>query len=846
VSNRKRTALLYGGVLLAYGVLTVVMTWPVGARLDTHLIGDGDDMWVHYWNGWWIKQVLEQGGSPYFTNLLFYPNGVSLLYHNFGWVNILLWLVLGPLFGGIVGYNLVFLVHIPLCGLAMFALVRKLTASSRAAFLAGLIFAFWPYRMLDANHPNMISTEGFPLLMLAVLNLFRGERPVWSGMLGGALLALIGYMRWQLVILAGFLVAAYLVYTLIWERQRWTWRTGLGLALMAFVALAVAAPALYPLVRDQLAQGVPEDVFIVESDSRKQDLLAWVLPQHQHVLSGLYNKIFPYYGYSRERSRFSAFVGHVALVLVFVGAVARRKKKETWFWVALASLCLVFAWGPHLRFNTVLHTDIPLPYRLIGWLLPIKLLRNPHRFTALLAVPVGVLAGYGILALETWLAKRRWGRRGVLSWIWPLLIASLILLDYWSAPMVTVSADVPDFYSAVAEEPGDFAVVGIPGSRGHTEYYMYYQTVHGRPILGGHVSRLPPDALGFASTIPLIAGIYEEAPDRSCPPDLSRQLSLLSDAGFRYIVLHKEIASERKLSPWRSCLVVSPRFEDSEVAVFSTRPEAGRDFTLAHDFGDGIGLMEATLSQERVAPDAVLDLDVIWGTEARPGPGLQAEVVLRDETGIGQRERFEISPDWPTGEWPANAIARDRYSFQIDPRLRGGAQTVALGLVRPESGHSVEYEEVGQVWMEAPERVFSVPPMEQTVGGTFANRLRLLGYDLDVTADQVRVVLHWRALRRMDESYKIFLHLLDPETGELVAQRDVVPRKWTYPTSWWEIQEVVSDELVLPLQGVAPGRYQLCAGVYQPNSGERLPVSDPGSAPNDEADRLRLSEVTVR
>jgi hypothetical protein len=219
---------------------------------------------------------------------------------------------------------------------------------------------------------------------------------------------------------------------------------------------------------------------------------------------------------------------------------------------------------------------------------------------------------------------------------------------------------------------------------------------------------------------------------------------------------------------------------------------------------------------------------------------------LRDETGIGQRERFEISPDWPTGEWPANAIARDRYSFQIDPRLRGGAQTVALGLVRPESGHSVEYEEVGQVWMEAPERVFSVPPMEQTVGGTFANRLRLLGYDLDVTADQVRVVLHWRALRRMDESYKIFLHLLDPETGELVAQRDVVPRKWTYPTSWWEIQEVVSDELVLPLQGVAPGRYQLCAGVYQPNSGERLPVSDPGSAPNDEADRLRLSEVTVR
>lgn len=846
MSGRKRTAFLYGGALLVYAALAVVMTWPVVARLGTHLVGDGDDMWVHYWNGWWIKRVLEQGGSPYHTDLLFHSDGVSLLYHNFGWVNILLWLGLEPLVGGVAGYNLVYLIHIPLCGLAMFALVRKLTKSYSVAFLGGLIFAFWPYRMLDANHPNMISTEGFPVLMLALLRLFRGERPVWSGVLGGAILAVIGYMRWQLVILAGFMVAAYLLYALVWERERWTWRTGMGLALMVIVASALVAPALYPLVRDQLAQGVSEDIFIVESDSRKQDLLAWILPQHQHVLSGLYNKVFPAYGYSRERSRFSAFPGHVALALAIVGVAAQRKKEETWFWAGLALVCLVFAWGPHLRFNTMLHTDIPLPYRLIGWLLPIKLLRNPHRFTALLGLPVAVLASYGALALKGRLAERRSGRRRVLSRVWPVLIASLILLDYWSVPTVTVSAGVPDFYSAMAKESGDFALIGIPGSRGHTEYYMYYQTVHGHPILGGHVSRLPPDALDFSSSIPLIAGMYDEAPQRTCPPDLSRQLSQLSDAGFRYIVLHKEIASERKLAPWRSCLVISPRFEDEEVAVYSTRPVAGRDFTLAHDFGGGIGLIEATLSQERVVPDAVLDLDVIWGTEAPPGADLQVEIVVRDDTGIGQRERFDISPDWPTAEWPANTIARDTYSLQVDPRLRGGAQTVALGLVRPESSEPVAYEEVGQVWMQAPERVFSVPSMEHVAGGTFADRLRLLGYDLDVTADEIRVVLHWQALRRVDESYKTFVHLLDAETLELVAQRDVVPRAWAYPTSWWEAQEVVSDALVLPLKGVEPGQYQLWIGVYQPDSGERLPVSDPGPALVGARDRLWLSNVTVR
>jgi hypothetical protein len=104
------------GVLFAYSLLTVIMTWPVVARLNTHLIGTGDDMWVHYWNNWWVKQVLQQGGNVYYTPLLFHPTGVSLLYHNFAWVNIAIWLVLEPFVGGIAAYNLVHVLHIPLCG----------------------------------------------------------------------------------------------------------------------------------------------------------------------------------------------------------------------------------------------------------------------------------------------------------------------------------------------------------------------------------------------------------------------------------------------------------------------------------------------------------------------------------------------------------------------------------------------------------------------------------------------------------------------------------------------------------------------------------------------------------
>jgi hypothetical protein len=180
--------------------------------------------------------------------------------------------------------------------------------------------------------------------------------------------------------------------------------------------------------------------------------------------------------------------------------------------------------------------------------------------------------------------------------------------------------------------------------------------------------------------------------------------------------------------------------------------------------------------------------------------------------------------------------------------------TVAVRLVparddRPgdaDRGHPTEYVAVGQVLMEAPERVFGVPTMAHTVGADFNDVLRLLGYDLNVTPDALHLVLHWQALQRMDKSYKIFVHLQAVGSDELVAQRDVVPRDWTYPTTWWEEGEVVSDEMELLLEEVPPGEYRLWVGVYQPLTGERLPISDPGPEFDAVQGRLMLPDRIAR
>ncbi|HUV89501.1 MAG TPA: hypothetical protein VMY80_07590, partial [Anaerolineae bacterium] len=91
--------------------------------------------------------------------------------------------------------------------------------------------------------------------------------------------------------------------------------------------------------------------------------------------------------------------------------------------------------------------------------------------------------------------------------------------------------------------------------------------------------------------------------------------------------------------------------------------------------------------------------------------------------------------------------------------------------------------------------------------------------------------------------YKVFIHLYDVESGALVVQQDTVPRQWTYPTTWWEEGEIVSDEIVLPLEGISAGRYRIAVGVYEPDTLKRLPVQTEGDV--SLGDHLELEETVL-
>ena len=248
--RRQRGTIL---ALLAYGLLTVVMTWPLAARLGTHLPGIGDDLWTHQWTFWWVKQSLLEGHSPFYTDLLFHPQGVSLAYHNVAWLNIAVWLPLQAAVGGLIAYNLVFIAFLALNGFTMYLLARELTGSPPAAFIGGLVYGFWPYTLSHYDHPNLVVVCWLPLVLLYLhRTLERGRRR--DALLSGVFLALTGLTRWQLLIMGGVVVGLYVLYYLLSKKSCRTRRTLGLLMLTGLVAGALLAPLAAPAVIAQLTR----------------------------------------------------------------------------------------------------------------------------------------------------------------------------------------------------------------------------------------------------------------------------------------------------------------------------------------------------------------------------------------------------------------------------------------------------------------------------------------------------------------------------------------------------------------------------------------------------------------
>jgi mannosyltransferase len=130
--------------------------------------------------------------------------------------------------------------------------------------------------------------------------------------------------------------------------------------------------------------------------------------------------------------------------------------------------------------------------------------------------------------------------------------------------------------------------------------------------------------------------------------------------------------------------------------------------------------------------------------------------------------------------------------------------------------------------------MYAVPEEDISRAVQHPRQLRLgediafLGYSLassEVRAgDILQLTLFWQALGKIEDRYKVFTHVLD-DRAHIVGQRDAEPVGGARPTTTWQEGEIIADNYgVLVLPATPPGEHQLEIGMYNLETGVRLPV----------------------
>jgi len=475
----------HGPVLVGFAALTCVTLWPAVVHFRTQAFIGTRDSSVFYWSWWYMPRTAWSGHDPYETVGIFHPVGADLSLTTTSPLVGFLTYPLRAWLGPVAQVNLVQLSATWMALACAYLLLHRICQIRSAAIVGAIGFAFAPYRFVHLpDHLNLVHTGFLPLCVLLLLRHLDEPTRKRAASLGVALGAafLVDPQIALLSLTCMVPVAALRRHDLVSATK--------SLILAGGLAVVVSAPLLVPMA---LAVGTGEgstpDLTLMILYSARP--LQWIQPPGSAlVFEGLSD------GFTGAPSEEGvAYPGVVALVGAAIAV--RHLGRSARPWVLMLAVAFVLALGPYLSVGDR-YLPIPLPFAVTSLLPGVSSLRVPGRFTIVGALALAALASLGIAELH-----RRWpSRRRLLL----AVVAAVLVIDLWPGRLPTRSDEVPSPYAAIADDPAQGAVLDVPlqwstgqkiiGDQAHHHpILMTYATRHGRPMVGGSVSRYPEDRL---------------------------------------------------------------------------------------------------------------------------------------------------------------------------------------------------------------------------------------------------------------------------------------------------------------------------------------------------------------
>ncbi|MBA2340816.1 MAG: hypothetical protein H0V88_10500, partial [Pyrinomonadaceae bacterium] len=232
-------------IFFAFLLLTAVMTWPA-VRVLRDGVTDPADPYILAWTLWWDFHQTFRDPLHLFQANIFYPyrNTLAFSENDYG-----IAMLFFPLFAigvrPLTVLNVATLVGFALCGYGAFRLARTLTHSNGAALVAGIAFAFVPYRFHKLPHLHYLFAAWLPLLLEALILFARKQswkRASWLGV--AFVMNALSCITWFVLSLVP-LGLTILFFALHYRLGR-KWAFWLRGGAVMFVSLLVLLPFLLP------------------------------------------------------------------------------------------------------------------------------------------------------------------------------------------------------------------------------------------------------------------------------------------------------------------------------------------------------------------------------------------------------------------------------------------------------------------------------------------------------------------------------------------------------------------------------------------------------------------------
>ncbi|MCD6289232.1 MAG: hypothetical protein J7M34_01920 [Anaerolineae bacterium] len=648
-----------------YALLTLLMTYPAIVHALSAIPGDGFDGWQNLWNLWWIRHaLLVEHRSPFFTDMIYYPTGVSLLFHTLNPFNGFTFLPVQLTAGLFAAYNSVVLFSFTVGGLGGYLLgryaLRRVPEPARtwAAILSGIVYTFSPFHFAHLlGHMQVFSLEWIPFY---VLYLWRGVDRARQGtltprdaVLPALFLVLIALCDWYFVLYCVLFTGLVWAY-LLWTREMSSLIAGWTIAMGGLFAL-VLSPLLLPMIREARTYDFmvpsPNQVYILSAD-----LLGFLTPNEFHPIWGHVAARLGTH-FTSTTSEHMIFAGYAPMILALWGA--RQNRSRGGFWALSAVGFALLALGPALHIAGRQY-PIPLPYALLQHIVPfIHITRSVSRFDVMVMLSLGVLASLG---LQTLMATR--GRPSLIA----LGVIAITLFEFFPAPYPISPPDTPTWYRTLAQEPGDFAVLNLPMNWDRPGYLLY-QTTHGKRLTVAYISREDPRTL--TERVPVLQQLRHLGPDVIAQDLTLVGRSVLAYLDVRYVILDRYKMpgeTERTATIHYATAALDglrPIYQDERLTVYRVEPPAApRPFLI---LGPRWGSLQVEdgVPWRRISGTAILQIYT-----AKPVT-VTLQMVAR-----GERPGITLQLQSPDG-------ATSTIRLGTDPRLVSlGPMTPATGLHR--------------------------------------------------------------------------------------------------------------------------------------------------------------------